>query len=254
MTAVSESERVSREARGSRTSRLVTSALVAGACAALALAGCSAGQMTQTATQVAAVPGVNVNAGTIALRNLVIGYNDPGGYPVGSNAPLEVRIFNEGVTAVTLVGASADKATAVSLVGPPEPVVTPAPASPLPATSESPSPSAAPTGSPAASPADSASPSVPASPSASPSAPAPASSPISIQIPPQSYAALVPGEGAYLQLTGLKEAVVPGGWVTVTFTFDNGVSVPVQIPLAPQPAMIVPRATSVVPAGEEGHE
>ena len=237
----------------SRTSRVVTSAMVAGACAALALAGCSAGQLTQTSSQVAAVPGVNVNAGAIALRNLVIPYNDPGGYPAGSDAPLEVRIFNEGVTTIRLVGASADKATAVNLVGPPGPVVTPAPASPLPATSASPSPSAAPPGSPAASPAASVSPSPPASPSAAPPAPAPASPAISIEIPPQSYLALVPGEGAYLELTGLKEAVLPGGWVTVTFTFDNGVSVPVQIPLAPQPDLVVPRATSVVREGEEGH-
>ncbi len=237
----------------SRTSRVVTSALVAGACAALALAGCSAGQLTQTSSQVAAVPGVNVNAGAIALRNLVIPYNDPGGYPAGSDAPLDVRIFNDGVTTIRLVGASADKAAAVSLVGPPEPVVTPAPASPLPATSASPSPSAAPTGSPPASPPASVSPSPAASPSAEPSAPAPASSAISIEIPAQSFVALVPGEGAYLELTGLKEAVLPGSWVTVTFTFDNGVSVPAQIPLAPQPDLIVPRATSVVRDDEEGH-
>jgi hypothetical protein len=65
--------------------------------------------------------------------------------------------------------------------------------------------------------------------------------------------ALVPGQRGYLQLTGLKEAVLPGGWVTVTFSFDNGVSVPVQIPLAPQPDLVVPRATSVVQDGEEGH-
>ncbi len=73
-------------------------------------------------------------------------------------------------------------------------------------------------------------------------------------IPPQSFVALVPDEGSHLRLTGLKEAVVPGDWVTVTFTFDNGAAVPVQIPLVAPPGVVVPRATPVVPPGEENHE
>ncbi len=157
--------------------RIVTAALVAGGCAALALAGCSAGQITQTSGQVSAVPGANVTAGAIALRNLLVQYNGIGGYPAGGDAPLVVRIFNDGATPVKLVGVRADEATVVTLVGVPTPQGSPAPVSPSPAAS--PSESAAPSPSPSGEPAASATPSATASavPSASPTkAPAPPSS------------------------------------------------------------------------------
>jgi copper(I)-binding protein len=225
-------------------------ALVAGA--ALAVAGCSAGQLTQTANQKPAVPGANVNAGTIALRNLLVQYNGIGGYPAGADAPLEVRIFNDGVAPVTLIAATSDQAAAITLVGGAAVTATPAPTSEPAAASPSPpaSPAASPTGSPqaTASPAASA-----GAPSPSAAAP-PVASSLAIRIPPQSYVALIPGEGSHLRLTGLKEAVDPGDWVTVTFRFDNGVSVPVQIPLVAPPGVVVPRATPVVPPGEGSHE
>jgi hypothetical protein len=59
----------------------------------------------------------------------------------------------------------------------------------------------------------------------------------------------VPGQGGYLQLTGLTEAIVPGGWVTVTFSFDDGSTAKVQIPLAP-PSTNLPRPSPIVPTGE----
>jgi copper(I)-binding protein len=239
-----------------RSERIATAALVVGACVALALAGCSAGQLTQTSNQTGSVPGANVSVGALALRNLLVQYNGVAGYAAGGDAPLEVRIFNDGATPVKLVGVRTDDATGVTLVGAPTPAVTPAPVSPSPSASPSESASTSPSAS--GEPAGSASPSAsgsavpPASPSQAP--PAAAASAISIEIPPQSYVALVPGEGSHLRLTGLKEAVVPGDWVTVTFTFDSGVSLPVQIPLVAPPGVVVPRATPVVPPGEENHE
>jgi copper(I)-binding protein len=240
----------------SRISRVVTTALVAGACAALTLAGCSAGQLTQTATQVPAVPGSNVTVGSIALRDLMVQYSGPDGYRMGDNAALVVRIFNSGATPITLVGATSDMAEAVTLVGGPGAIVTASPAPPT-------SPEASPTGSPspAGSPSAAASPSPEASPSPAAASPSPTPSPavpptssrLSIQIPPASYALLVPGQGSFLQLTRLKQPVVPGSRVTMTLIFDNGVSIPIQIPMGP-PSTSVPRATPVVPAGEEGHE
>jgi hypothetical protein len=242
----------------SRTSRhrarIAIVSLVAGACAALAVAGCSAGQLTQTANQKPAVPGANVNAGTIALRNLLVQYNGIDGYPAGGDAPLEIRIFNDGVQPVTLIGVTSDKAAAITLVGgppvaSPEVTTTPSATSPSPAAS----PPASPTGSPQASPSPAATASPSESPSPSPAAP-PVASSLAIRIPPQSYVALIPGEGSHLRLTGLTEAVTPGDWVTVTFRFDNGVSVPVQIPLVAPPEVVVPRGTPVVPGGGEAHE
>ena len=237
-----------------RTGRVVTYAVVAGACAALALTGCSSGQLTQTGSQVAAVPGTNVTIGSIALRDLTIQYNGPDGYRMGDNAPLGVRIFNEGQEPVTLTGVTADKAEAVTLVDAPGATASAAPPSASPSPALPPSPGASPSAgaSPATSPSPGASPSPATPPSPSPSPAPSASSRLSIQIPPHGYVLMVPEQGSYLELTRLKEPVVPGDTVRVTFTFDNGASVPIDIPLVPPPGMTVPRATPVVP-DEEGH-
>jgi hypothetical protein len=108
--------------RSSRRARLCA-ALVTGAVAlvaGLALASCSAGQITQTSSQVAAGPGANANLGPVALRDLLIAYNAPDGYPQGGSAPLIVRIFNNGEKPVTLVTATAEGAAEkVLLVGGP---------------------------------------------------------------------------------------------------------------------------------------
>ena len=100
------------------TNRRAMAALLAGAAVALGLVGCSAGQLTQTAVQVPAVPGANVTVGVIGLRNLQIAYSGPDGYAAGGNAPLIVRIFNEGSKPVKLTGATARVAArAVRLPG-----------------------------------------------------------------------------------------------------------------------------------------
>ena len=44
----------------------------------------------------------------------------------------------------------------------------------------------------------------------------------SIDILPSSYALLVPGQGAYLQISGLSAALIPGQSVPLTFTFADG--------------------------------
>lgn len=53
-----------------RRARLATALVAAAAGAALALTGCSAGQVTQTSVQAAAVNGANITSGHIALRNV----------------------------------------------------------------------------------------------------------------------------------------------------------------------------------------
>jgi copper(I)-binding protein len=234
-----------------RTPRLALAAVATGVGAVLALAGCSAGQITQTATQVAPVVGISGDAGDIALRNLVIEYNGPEGYAAGSDAPLVVRLFNNGLEPVTLVGVSADKAEAVILTGSPT-VVTPTepptqPPSPEPTASPEASPSPTDTEAPTATPTATATP--------TPTPQRPTAEPVSVTIPPQSYVLLVPGQGenGHLVLVGLTEAIIPGESVNVTFTFDNGTSVVLPVPLAP-PVHEVPRATPVVDPGHgEGH-
>ncbi|MCP2262476.1 hypothetical protein LX15_006215 [Streptoalloteichus tenebrarius] len=75
--------------------RLVPVALGLGV--ALALAGCSSGQITQTDTQVAAVNGAGGQQGAIAVRGAQLAYPAGRGvYPEGSDAPLIVQITNTG--------------------------------------------------------------------------------------------------------------------------------------------------------------
>lgn len=225
--------------------RIAVAAVVAGVAAAVALTGCSSGQITQTGSQVAAVPGTDVDAGQVALRNLVIQYPGPEGYQAGDDAPLIVRVFNNGLTPITLTGVSADKAGSVSLVGtpevvptteaPPPPATTTAPASPDTTTTATGEPPATATAEPTPTPTR-----------------APAA-PISITIPPQSFVLLVPGQGSngYLRLDGLTEAITPGESTQVTFTFSDGTTATLPVPLAP-PTSEVPRATPIIEPGHGG--
>src|SRR6185312_5082029 len=70
-----------------------------------ALSACSAGQITQTDTQVASVPGVNVNSadGQVALRNGMIDYAAK--YEPNTVVPLELRFVNESTKDARLTGA-----------------------------------------------------------------------------------------------------------------------------------------------------
>jgi copper(I)-binding protein len=225
----------SRSSHARRGRPAALAALTIAVIATASVSACSAGQVTQTANQVAAVPGVNVDGGpvtaqfengTIGLRDVQILYNDVAGYPAGGSAPLVVRIFNNGEKAIRLVGVAAGPAAeSVRLVG-----GTPAPTTTAPEPTATDTPSAEPPGS--------------AAPSDAPTAaPAPAGvSEFSIAIPAGSYVLLVPGSGPYLQLTGLSQPLSAGYNVPMIFRFDVAainVTVPVGIPLES-----VPRASA----------
>lgn len=193
------------------------------AVAVISIAGasaCGTGQITQTGDQVAAVPGANIDGGpdgTIGLRDLVIAFNAEG-YPAGGTAPLVVRIFNSGTTPITLTGATADEAAeSVRLVGG-APTATAAPATPT----ATPTAEAEPTGTASAAPTATATPEAPAPPAGQGT--------FSIEIPVASYVLLVPGEGPYLQLTGLKKALEPGYVVPMRFLFEGGIEIAVRVP------------------------
>jgi hypothetical protein len=61
--------------------------------ALLLVSGCGAGRNAETSHEVPAIPGVDADAGPIALRNLLIPFRE-GGYPAGSDVPLVVRMFS----------------------------------------------------------------------------------------------------------------------------------------------------------------
>ncbi|GAA1549991.1 hypothetical protein GCM10009827_083150 [Dactylosporangium maewongense] len=215
------------------------------------LSGCSAGQITQTDTQVAAVPGVSANStdGLIALRDGAVAYSNE--YKPGSVVPIEVRLFNNAKQSVKLTGVTSAAGTVVLVGG-----AMPAAAAPAP-TSAAPSPSSA---SPSAPRSGSGSPSAPASASKLPAAP-PTPAPVgtakmAVEIPVGGFVALSQSTKTYLAVEKLSGDVLMAGGaladVKFTFTYADGTTteltlgeLPMTVPLSP-----LPKPSSVV--GHEG--
>jgi len=230
--------------------------------AALLVSGCGAGQISQTAEKVPAVPGANSTPApgannAIQLRNVLLEYPGADGYRQGANAPLVAHIFNTGERPVTLIEVTTDAASAVTLRGPVTPVspsVSPgATANPSESASSPSSPSAtvSPTESPTASPDEtSASPDVTGA-SPTEAGTSPGGQPVRVTVPVDGYVTLSPSAGATLELEGLTRPIRAGESALITFVFDNGarftLDVPVGLPLEPEP-----RASAVVEGG--GHE
>lgn len=102
-----------------RSAPPVLRSTLVGIAAALSLAGCAAGQLTQTDAQVAAVNGASGDIGTIALRDAVLAPPGEGafGYEAGDEVPLLVTIVNSGSQADELVSVFTPAAGEVALDG-----------------------------------------------------------------------------------------------------------------------------------------
>jgi copper(I)-binding protein len=100
---------------------LTVATLTVACCAtALALVGCGAGQITQTASQVTAVDGAHGDVGTnIALRDVLIPYppSSHGTYPAGSSVPVLLTIANQGASADELIAVTSPAASQVLVLG-----------------------------------------------------------------------------------------------------------------------------------------
>ncbi len=103
----------------SRTARLprrvlAPTALAVAAAACLVLSGCAAGQVSQTADQVAAIDGANGTVGDLTVLNARLAPTDPEGYAAGADARLLLWISNacltngDTLTAVTSPAAESD--------------------------------------------------------------------------------------------------------------------------------------------------
>ncbi|MBB5870733.1 hypothetical protein F4553_004112 [Allocatelliglobosispora scoriae] len=212
------------------------------AAAAVAVSACGAGQVTQTSDQVAAVPGFSLTApvaggGSVGVRNITVDYSGAKPYAKGASAPLALWIFNETAKPVD-VEIKSTSGSAVTIVGGAVTTITPSPSASAGA-SAAPSASASVNASASASPAaPSASVSASASPTAAASS-APAGKPAKVTIPANGYVVLSKAAGAFAQINGLTEELVPGASAQLTFTFSNGVSfdaeAPVGSPLSPLP-------------------
>lgn len=209
-------------------------ALVAGAAtvAALALGGCSAGQVAETAILDTPIAGVNAESGNgkVLVRNLQVEYNGTEGYHSKGSAPLELSLFNESNEPVTVTISSqpADRPQVVSgsQVG-------------FVSTATVTTPGEVPSASASAGAAHSAEPSHSAGP-ATGSGPTTSVRPAQITLDPQGTAVFRPTDTAQLQLIGLTEELKPGMAVNLVFEFSNDATplvlqAPVASPLTPAP-------------------
>jgi hypothetical protein len=235
---------------------------------AMAVAGCGASRSAQTSEDAPAISGVDVDAGTLALRDMQVDFGERGFYPAGGQAPLRIWIDNQGTEPVTLEAVTSPDAEAVVLATdvvaetPAEGESSPAPdesATPGAAASETPSadPSATPSAGASATPGGGATPTADASASASPSGEGAAPELVgerdfTIEIAPDSFVRLAPTRGSFLLLDGLKEKVTMGHTVEVTFVFSNGEAVTVDLPVG-TPA-VAPSRSYFEPSHVEGAE
>ncbi|WP_027933671.1 copper chaperone PCu(A)C [Amycolatopsis thermoflava] len=99
--------------------RRVVGASVVAVGAALALAGCGAGQITQTNTMLPAVNGAMAQAGKLVLRDAgLVNRNDcQQAYATGSSAPLTLVIANDGTADDELVSVSSANAASATVEG-----------------------------------------------------------------------------------------------------------------------------------------
>ncbi|GAB3475823.1 copper chaperone PCu(A)C [Amycolatopsis cihanbeyliensis] len=98
--------------------RRVLGSAALGLAAAIVVAGCGAGQITQTDTQQAAVNGAQATVGSLAIRDAVLAYppNDSV-YRAGSSAELNLRVINDGDQPAELVSVSSDAAANAIISG-----------------------------------------------------------------------------------------------------------------------------------------
>jgi hypothetical protein len=85
--------------------------------AVLALSGCAAGQISQTADEVAAVDGGNGTIGYMSVLNVVFAATAKTSYAKGGDAPLQLWLSNAGIQPDQLTGISTPAATSVQING-----------------------------------------------------------------------------------------------------------------------------------------
>jgi copper(I)-binding protein len=219
---------------------------------ALALAGCGAGQITQTSSQVSGVDGASANIGQIAVRGAEFPFTGDGKsavvYRSGGTAPVMMSVVNFGGQPDKLTGASSPVAASVNIIGDGTVsagkllLVSGAPA-PAPIASGSPAAAgSAASGSPAASGSASATLSAaPAAPTAAlvPTAPATPSVHATPEAGSTAAAGAAPSTGpspegttrAQVVLTGLKQDLQAGLTYPVVLTFQRAGEVTVEVPV-----------------------
>lgn len=227
---------------------------------ALALAGCGAGQITQTSSQVSGVGGASANIGQIAIREAAFAFTGNGKsaviYPQGGTAPLTMTVVNFGSQDDKLTGASSPAAASVTISGDAtiasgrlllvngEPAGAPsapgsAQATPAPGTARAtPAPSTTQAAGAATATAAPGGATATVAPGGATATPAPGAT--AAAAAPTSGAGVAPTTGplaagtttAQVVLTGLKQNLAVGPTYPVVLTFQRAGEVTVQVPVA----------------------
>jgi copper(I)-binding protein len=205
---------------------------------ALAVAGCSAGQLAQTASVQSTVDGASGQAGPIALRDISIAYPTSGRYQQGDSGRLEFVAVNSGNRPDRLLAIRTDAAGSVSSgAGSASPSAT---ASQTGAATETPTGGATSTsgsgGSATGTPAPTGAAGSPTA-SATPTAAGPAAlTPVTL---PAQTAVTFGADGEVVMLVGLTRPLFPAEAVQITFAFEQAgevtINVPVAVPVSPLP-------------------
>jgi copper(I)-binding protein len=178
----------------------------------VALSACSAGQVSQTATQERDKTGAMAQVGDIALRQVLLAYPPGGTYDRGDDAELTLAIVNSGDQPDTLVDVSgtdfAGAEIGVSASASASPSAQATPGGPAAAT-----PSGIPT------PSGTATPSGTTTPSETATATTPAGA-SEIVIPPDSTV-FVGSDGYTITLKDLDRSLTTGQYIQVTFRFEK---------------------------------
>lgn len=240
------------------TSRSVLAGLVV--VAGFTLAGCGAGQVSQTAVQSPTVDGISAQVGSMSIRNVALEYPTQGLYAKGSDARLRMIIANDGIDGDTLTAVRSNVSSDVTITAAASaaagatPTLTAAPPSNTPTATGTASgtptgsvepPNSSVTGTSTAGPSDgasgSASPSATSTPTEEPAA--------QIQIPANGVVSFT-GDGPTVELTGLTTQLYPAQTLQVTLVFRKAGQVTMTIAVsAPQGQIsLAPTVTS----GTEG--
>ncbi|WP_328645153.1 hypothetical protein OHS58_33575 [Amycolatopsis sp. NBC_00348] len=197
--------------------------------AALALAGCGAGQITQTDTQQPAVNGTHAQVKTIVMRDVAVQYPTSGpGYAAGATPALTLTIVNQGAQDDSLVSVTTEDGTQATVGGSKDIVaghsLVIGPDDAVESTNQvEPTSSGAPSSSSEAPTATGTSSAGTATSSSSAEAPATSATP--------TAAPATVGKGT-VTLAALKQPLWPGQTVKVTFVFKNAGPVTVELPVA----------------------
>ncbi|GAA3931635.1 hypothetical protein [Actinoplanes auranticolor] len=220
--------------------------------AAIALAGCSAGQVAETALKNPSVYGVNAQSSdaSVYVRNLAVAYDGTTGYPAGGSAPLQLGLYNQTRQAITVLISSQPatgttekegvvSARSVGLVGGASTTPSaPSTAIPEPSGSRPSDTQDDQNSNQIPSPDPSTNPSPGEAPSTAPTPAGAETRPARIEIGPLGAATFLPEDAEKLQAVGLSGKLLPGQSVNLVFEFSNGapplvLQAPMAIPLSP---------------------